>query len=319
MIIANFFVVVGVMIVFGDPEKLDSPVVIRRTEYGTCLSRVAVRGSYSSRRDIAVTCAIRKHPYLGVNLMSIRSCGCRARIIVLVEYGHTFDEYFDRIVDFTNAEVYSFVWNQTYYRHTDLARMIWLYDWLYEHRKEIDRVFWFDAFDVFFQSDPFKTLVAPGKMTFISEGVRIEKSRTNYNWIRQCYGKKGAESVKNGWVLCFGTVGGHIDAYLKFLYFMTGNRTRWFGCGLDQPQLNYYVHNGEVSKAGIEYQVQHCNGTVLSMSFCNRHKVHWTYEGRDFFDMSDSTTDVTAAVVHHYKHFSDVTRTYHQRCHYGVL
>jgi hypothetical protein len=49
-----------------------------------------------------------------------------------------------------------------------------------------------------------------------------------------CYGRRGVEAVKNGNIACFGTVGGAIKPFVKFLRFMVGNKTQWFECLLDK-------------------------------------------------------------------------------------
>jgi hypothetical protein len=284
-----------------------------------CIHPEVPRPSFSNGRDLAITAAIGKHSHLGVNLLSLTSSGCRARIVLLTEIGHLFDARFLRIARLTGTEIFRFPWNKTVHRHTDLARVIWFYEWLAPRREQFDRIFWFDAFDVFFQSDPFRTLISPNKMTFISEDVLIKYERTNYKWIRSCFGTAGAEAVKHGRVICFGTVGGTTDVFLRFLAFMVGNRTQWFQCLLDQPQLNYYVHTGALAQQGIEYQFQGCNSTVLSLSFCPRMKVHFTYQNNRFFELSSDANVVTSAVVHHYKAIKGSLKNYYRRCHHGVV
>jgi hypothetical protein len=253
-----------------------------------------------------------------LNLVSVRASGCSARIIVLLDREHVFDERFNQTLELTHAETCFFNWSKSIYRYTDLARVVWFYEWLQCHKSEVERIFWFDAFDVFFQSDPFETLITPGKMTFISEGIQIRESTVNFGWISHCFGEGSALSVQNESVLCFGTIGGTTDAFLKFLNFLVENKTRWFSCNLDQPQLNYYFHTGALRKVGIEAEIQHCNGTVLSLSFCPRIRVPFQ-QSSTFFDMSAHENYVTAAVVHHYKHFIDITRNYQERCKCSVF
>jgi hypothetical protein len=286
---------------------------VEMSAYRKCISSDRFPLSYSTRRDAVVTVAIEKEIRMDVNLMSIRSAGCRARIIVMVDKGHRFRGRVRRVIQWTGTEIFRFAWNRSYYRHTDLGRSIWLYEWLQSHRREVDRIFWFDAFDVFFQSDPFKSLVSPGKMTFISEGIPLARSPRNMKLKRNCYGREGALAVRDGLVLCFGTIGGDIESYLKFLRFMVGNRTQWFGCNLDQPQLNYYLHTGAIERAGIKYEIQGCGGTVLSMSFCPRGRNYFDHGGRKFFDMTNNGT-ATSAVVHHYKVNRGVVKNYKRRC-----
>jgi hypothetical protein len=220
----------------------------------------------------------------------------------------------------TEAESYFFEWDISIYKHTDLARIEWLYMWIRDHLGEIDRIFWFDAFDVFFQRDPFQTLISPGKMTFISEGIWVKYSKENRQWIDDCFGKGKWRSFKRGFVLCFGTVGGTSGVFLNFLHFLVGNRTQWFSCNLDQPRLNYYFHTGAFAAAGIEAEVQHCNGTVFSLSFCGkRKKVPFEYFGHKFYDISGEGLKDIPAVVHHYKAFGDIVQIYSERCHSGLL
>jgi hypothetical protein len=265
-------------------------------------------------RDVVYTSAIGIHTRLACFLLSIRSSGCRARIIVLTDDGHEFDETYQRIFTLTKTELYKFSWNSTYYGHTDVARGLLLYEWLLKHRTEIDRVFSCDAFDSFFQSDPFKTLIVQGKMTFISEGRLLSSCPVNLKWLIDCFGEEKAQSVKHNWVLCFGTIGGSINAYIKFLEFMTGNRTRWFGCRIDQGQLNYFVHSGALTRAGIDYEIQHCNQTVLSMFQCRWRRISFFHNRKIYYDISTNRKFVTAAVVHLLTSYGPVIQNYLNRC-----
>jgi hypothetical protein len=264
---------------------------------------------FSTSRDLLVTSVYRVHPHLAVNLLSIRSTGCAARVLVMAERGHRFEPAFLRHCRLLAVEVAYF--RASGRRHTDFFRAVWLLEWLTAHAAEVDRVFYFDAFDAFFQRDPFEHIVAPGRMTFIEEGIPIGRQAGNRRQIAACLGQHAIAAVAEKSVICSGTVAGETDAFLRYLRLLLANATRWEACTVDQPQINWIVWSGEIERAGIPFRIEGCNGTVNSMVYCKR--IRLPFDG-DAFDISDNPEVLNNAVVHHYKAWRWATKNFYNRC-----
>jgi hypothetical protein len=195
--------------------------------------------------------------------------------------------------------------------HPDIYRSEWLLVFLEAHIGEFDRLFFFDAFDVFFQRDPFDRLVSPGEITFVTEGIRIREHRRNTQILAACVGDAAALEAGPNPLLCSGTVAGDARAFIPYLKVLTRNLTRWHGCPNDQPQINHLAWNRVLEKAGITFRVVGCPGPVNSMIFCGKHQLKFDGE---LFDISDNSTTLSTAVTHHYQTWPVVERNYHARC-----
>jgi hypothetical protein len=264
---------------------------------------------FSTSRDLLVTSVFRRHTHLAVNLLSIRSTGCAARVLILAEHGHSFEPKFLILCRTLEVEIEYFEARGRY--HTDFFRMRWLLSWLTDHVKEVNRIFYFDAFDVFFQRDPFDRLVDPGRMTFISEGVLIRKHQWNWDWIRNCIGEKEVLAVQNNEIICSGTVAGDGDVFLRYLRLLASNETLWTSCVVDQPQINFLVWTGKLDEAGIPWKVLGCAGNVNSMYYCPKHRIYFE-DG--MFDISENEVNMTSPAVHHYKAWRGVVNNFYRRC-----
>jgi hypothetical protein len=266
---------------------------------------------FSTRRDLVATSVFQRHPNVRVNLLSIRSTGCNARILLLAETGHAFEDAFLSLCAFLEVEIALF--NYTPGFHTDIYRSEWLLAWLAPRAAEFDRVFYIDAFDAFFQMDPFDHLVEKGLMTFVSEGPTIENQPSNFRMIAACFGRAVAVAVSPYELICSGSVAGDVTAYVKYLRVLTENLTRWHSpaCANDQQQINGLAWTGELAKAGVRFRIEGCNGTVNSMYNCRWNKIDI---GNGFFDLSENKRFVNNAVMHHYKQWEWVVKNYYERC-----
>jgi hypothetical protein len=225
------------------------------------------------------------------------------------EVGHVFPPSLLQLyqileVEFTECEI-----NQTF--HTDFFRAFYLRQWLETRLDKFDRIFYFDAYDVFFQSDPFQRLVFPGSMTFVEEGVTVRHQYGNFRWIRNCIGPHVAEAMLDFPVICSGTVAGDTRAFYQYLVVLLSNASLWAACRFDQPQINYLAWSGEFERAGVPYQVQGCNGTVNGIIEC---PVNQHYFDGPLFDVAVSESDLPSPVAHHYPKKDPILRNYYARC-----
>jgi hypothetical protein len=143
-------------------------------------------------------------------------------------------------------------------------------EWLQSHISSISRVLHTDAFDVFFQGDPFSSHISPDRLTFVVEPHCIRSCGWNLAWIKQCYGEQGMEEMGHKFIICSGSMGGSAKHYLTFLELMTSQsewKTCW-GSSLDQPIVNHLVWKGDVTRAGIPYRLTGCDGGFFTMQWC---------------------------------------------------
>ena len=141
-------------------------------------------------------------------------------------------------------------------------------EWLKKHINDTENILHIDAFDSFFQGDPFANAI--DGVTFIGEGHPIKSCSWNRKWVETCFNEKGFESIKNKEIVCSGTIIGNAREYLRFLDVMLQMR-EWETCkgdSLDQAFVNYAVYSGILKNKSINYRVESCSGDILTMSKC---------------------------------------------------
>jgi hypothetical protein len=142
--------------------------------------------------------------------------------------------------------------------------------WLCKHGSEVDRVLHSDAFDVFFQGDPFTAHVSRDELTFVVEPHCIRSCGWNFAWLRRCYGSQAMGQFRFNFIVCSGSIGGPASEYMKLITLMTDQR-EWKSCwesSLDQPILNWLLWTGAIRKHGIRYRLSGCDGGFFTMQWC---------------------------------------------------
>jgi hypothetical protein len=150
-----------------------------------------------------------------------------------------------------------------------MLRFRYEYDWLTDHLGEVDRILHTDAYDVFFQTDPFVDVVNRDYLSFVVEPHFIRACGWNLNWFEQCFGKT-VNRFKNNFIICSGSICGNADYYRKLVGMML-NTSQWESCyapSKDQPILNYLVWSGQVRDAGIKYRFTGCDGGMMTLQWC---------------------------------------------------
>jgi hypothetical protein len=266
---------------------------------------------HSTSRDIIWTFIKGKDMWYDTNLMSIRSSGCRARIILVTDSKHRWNPHFSKVVQMTNTEV--FTDELISYVHTDHLRLTWLQRWLTAHASEIDRVFAMDAFDVFFDSDPFQLFRPEDKdsMIFVEECEFIGNQRHNTIWCRTCWGEKTFQDIKEKRILNSGTVFGGIGAFIRYLNVVL-NLADWKVCIWDQPRIAWLVYCGGLKKEGIKFRTLNHTGEVISLTVCPRHIKQIDGVGRVVHP--DHSVPL---IVHQWNRKAMMTELFFQRCPYA--
>lgn len=285
----------------------------------TCRGVLTPRTS-SGLRDLIYTMAIRADRWYDVTLLSMRSSGCGARIVLHTEDFHVFPEHFARVIEMTATEVVRGVISD-WAKSTDMTRHPWMRDYLSAHGSEFDRVFMVDAHDIYFERDPFEVLTETDSMVFFEEGWPLRVAGLNMWWLDLCFGQSGRDQVSHGETLCSGTIYGGTAVFQRFLDIIC-QKSLWqrTDCTVDQPILNWLVYSGALGRAGIKFHSMSCTGPVLTLARCPRHigvvqgimvgfnaagvipyVVHQWRARRDFKDMYVERCDMTQYIRNYEK------------------
>jgi hypothetical protein len=223
----------------------------------------------SSPRDAVFFYASHPGPGLRLSIKSLRSSGCLCRIILFVppdfdprDDAAFFAQFAVSIIAHGADPQRALVPHMTRYE-SELR-------WLEENAGTVDRVLHSDAFDVFFQGDPFTEHVMSDSLTFVVEPHCIRSCGWNLGWIHRCYGDKGASEMEHKFIICSGSIGGPAQDYAKLVRLMV-EQPEWTSCwgaSLDQPILNYVVWSGVARRAGIRYRFTGCDDGFFTMQWC---------------------------------------------------
>jgi hypothetical protein len=190
-------------------------------------------------------------------------------------------------------------------------------DWLRNHSSEVERVFHADAFDIFFQKDPFSESVRTDELIFVGEPQLVKACGWNYGWMSRCYNATGVSLTAKHFILCSGSIIGGVDFYVRFLELMIG-QPEWETCwdhSMDQAMLNYLVRSGKVSGAGIRYRIVGCESDFFTMAWCVVDKrIAMNADG----DIVSRGRHVPA-FVHQYNRFDDLYIRLNQICKVGPV
>lgn len=282
-------------------NAIEFPIVaiIWKTPF-RCISSVSPQTT-SSIRDIIFVVAVFKNTNLAENILSIRSSGCRARILLMVEHNHTFDDALMEVITYTETEIlyndFGVHMKDSQERYlADELRLVWMRDWLNQHRSEVDRCLLADAFDVFYARDPFGTIVNNETLTFFSEDLTLDEDDVNLGWIQQCYGDSGAAAVGAEQIVCSGTVAGPVTEFFSYLDLMLHGNESKIDCVQDQAQLLYMLHTGYFDRHGLKYEIKGCLD-VVAMHNCG-------WKARDISDAKEilNWQGEVPVLVHQYTH-----------------
>jgi hypothetical protein len=155
-----------------------------------------------------------------------------------------------------------------------MTRFRYEHAWLTSHAGDVDRVLHSDAYDIFFQGDPFEDAIRSDYISFVVEPHFIRACGWNLNWFTECFGKPVGR-FKDRFIVCSGSIGGSADLYRRLVGIML-NLTEWEDCygeSKDQPILNFLVWSGRVKDAGIRYRFLGCDGGLMTLQLCVVNKV----------------------------------------------
>ncbi|OHT15704.1 hypothetical protein TRFO_13866 [Tritrichomonas foetus] len=261
----------------------------------------------STNRDIVFFYATQNGDGLMLSIASLRQTGCRCRIILFVS---KMFEITDSLVHFLTVNDVEIITHCDEKKGREYAPHMLRYEyelvWLENHINEVDRILHSDAFDVFFQGDPFTSSIDNSSLTFVVEPHCIRSCGWNIAWINQCYGAGGVDRLRHHFIICSGSISGPAIQYLNLLKLMT-SQPAWKSCwgtSLDQPILNYLVWTGEVEKSQIQYKLTGCDGGFFTMQWCVVDKTVLMNEHNQIV----SSFNTVPSYVHQYNRFPEIIK-----------
>jgi hypothetical protein len=190
-------------------------------------------------------------------------------------------------------------------------RWEWYFHFLSSHIHEFDRVFHTDAFDAFFQADPFTPSISSRVLYVVSETNYIGLCRVNSEWVLKCVGKSGLELVKRKPVLCSGSVFGSAVLFLQLVSAMV-NHSGWDDCWLkahDQGVFNYLVYTDLFHR--IPIKVMGCESGFVTMGYCSASQIR-------FFDSKKRVVTPIlmrpSIYIHQYNRYGEIDRELQRKC-----
>ena len=243
-------------------------------------------------------------------IRSLRSTGSQATIVVI--NNQSTDVYTAQQLE--NCGVEYFKMKQA--KHFSSAsphslRYIGYQQFIKSTNRKYSRVLHADAFDIFFQSDPFTSQIDTDSLYFIMEDILIKNSTWNSGWLKRAYDANTSAQLGDFTVSCSGTlIGGfqqfkvYLDTLLSHAPFWTNGRH-----SLDQAYHNYLLHTGVFAEKGIKVKQFGCNSPFLTMHYCSRNKEH--LRGRIVVCPDGYTVP---SVVHQYNLFPHVGELLMKKC-----
>jgi hypothetical protein len=239
---------------------------------------------------------------------SLRSVGCLARIIVLVPRGLILSSNLS-LCGVEAVEIGSI--SSRALRSPHKIRWEWYFRFFANRIDEFDRVFHTDAFDAFFQADPFTVSISSNVLYLLSESRYIGLCPVNSQWVLKCVGQTGLELVKGNSVLCSGSVLGSAVLFQRLAAAMV-NHSGWDDCwqkAHDQGVFNYLVYADLSSK--IPIKILGCESGYLTMGYCSSFQIR-------FFDSKKRVVTPLlrkpSIYIHQYNRYSEVDREFQRKC-----
>ena len=268
----------------------------------------------STKRDVLIFSADSFNNGLELAVKSLRSAGSKCRVVLLSAKPLRLPNRITKLFKTLDVEVFDNCVNRdpsrTYVPH--MLRFELEKQWIEENADSIDRVFHADAFDVYFQKDPFGPDIKNDKLLFILEPHAFRSCGWNLAWMTECYGDRITQTLTKRFIICSGSIIGGKEPYLKLLDLMISQK-EWSTCwqsSKDQPILNYLVWSGKVKEAGIEYELTGCNGNYLTMQWCLVNQEIPT----DQYGRITSMIGSVPAFVHQYNRNKTLQTRLHRKC-----
>lgn len=297
------------------PNVFEIPEIysVQKEYYRFCVPFVQ-KQSYSSPSDLAITCCFFHEKNMALNLFSIRQSGCQATIVIICDESIQFTAAAIKMINCLKVKVIqSKIPGFMQGVHTDMIRDNFVTNYLKRNKNIYQRVFFFDAFDVFFESDPFQYFSESKLYLFKESTQKIKWNRSNRKWIENCYDRYAFRLLRNQYIVCSGTIAaGSIDEFIKF-YTILYNENNWPKCVVDQGSLNYFLHTGLFQRRNLSYSVFDHVGPIQTLDVGLKRYDYYHWNNNKYLALLNIEGRV-ASIAHQYTRKPEHVNSYYSRC-----
>lgn len=226
---------------------------------------------FSSKSDVVFMFATHISSQAKLAIKSLRSTGTKARIILFTQVNFAPG---GADIDFLNqhmVELQDKAWapyNMPFY--ASVVRFNCEFEWLNNHISEVRRILHADAFDVFYQRDPFENSVPEDKIVFVLEPVSIRKEKTIFSSMCDCLGSEKAIEMELNYTVSSSLIAGSSLHYFRFLLLIT-HIPEWgkcYGKDFDKVAINYLVWSDILKKNDVNYSYTGCESGLMLAGWC---------------------------------------------------
>ncbi|OHT06256.1 hypothetical protein TRFO_25742 [Tritrichomonas foetus] len=268
--------------------------------------------SFSTPRDLAITTVIYGEKHVPLNLFSIRQGGCQASIVVIVNADIKLQRETIKVMNCLQVKLVKCPFTpKMREQHNVVLRSMLLANYVRLYIDYYDRVFFFDAFDVFFNADPFEYFIGDNLFLFQESMGNINQNCYNNMWVKECFGDEGFQRVKSFRFLCAGTVGGTARRFVEF-YDLMRSTPNWSYCRIDQGQINYWVYVGLLDQMKIPFTLFSHFGPVQTLMLGPKY-YNYYYNDTSLVYMTNGANK-TVPIIHQTKSVKNVQEGLYARC-----
>lgn len=268
----------------------------------------------STPRDVILFYCTSDAKGLRLSIQSLRSTGSQCQIILFISSSFEITKEFLEFCQILQVTLVPKC-DEMYGREENphMLRYEFELNWLLKHEGQIDRIFHSDAYDVFFQGDPFSLHIKNDKLTFVIEPHCVRSCGWNFAWIKNCYNFSGLQEMRHTFIACSGSIAGSVHDYIKLLKLML-RQPEWKRCwhsSYDQPILNWLLWHNIIRDEGIQYEIAGCESGFYTMQWCVLdHKVRLNEHNQVITDLG-----VVPSFLHQYNRITDFDNFLYGKCH----
>jgi hypothetical protein len=312
LIIAVFLIIIFLSLISLQLSPIPISDTARKRQFSfpncTLCDIFPVTSSSSTTRDLVITATTSRISRLELLVRSLRSVGSQARVLVIVPRGLEIPDNL-RFCGVESFEVSSI--SSRTLRSPHKIRWEWYYQYLSRHLHEFDRIFHTDAFDAYFQGDPFLPSISARVLYLMSEGRLIKTCHTNSHWVSKCFGVEALKQIQRNEVICSGSAIGGAKPFFELVKMMV-NRSGWDDCwqkAHDQGFLNYLVYTDLIGR--IPVKIFGCGSRFVTMAYCSASQLA-------FFDWNGRILSPyllsTPVYLHQYNRYRNVDAELQRKC-----
>ena len=261
----------------------------------------------STERDIIIT-QIGKNPTLAAySLFSLRTTGCRAKVIVTLCPNDTINPLFQQ--DLLDCGIFPVKLDHFYHHkrleYMKIVRYSLFAEFFEKYGSHFDRSMYFDSFDSVFQFDPFPQKFVNNTLYVSPEFHELEMNFYIKTWMEKIPGVNSAQ-FNDREVICSGVFTADILTLIKIGQMMKAlYRKKTDFITNDQAIFDYLLYSGQFKRAGIEI-IRWPYYPSIAIIF---DLIQWTELGKLVVE------GLTPSIIHHTRRYIELDKNISNACH----